>query len=50
MVIAILFMGYSAIIDEMIGDSGGWDSPDFSVDNRKMKDEKEMTEKDIKKD
>ena len=47
--IAILFMGYSAIIDNMIGNSGGWDSPDFSVDNGTTKDEKEKTEKDINK-
>ena len=39
--IAILFMGYSAVIDRMIGNSGGWNSPDFSVNNGTAKDEKE---------
>ena len=49
-VICMAFMGYSGLIDQMIAGSGGWDAPDFSIDNETTKDEKENAEKDIKKD
>lgn len=47
LVVAIFFMAYSAIIDSMIGNSGGWDSPDFTMNSKNLND-KEKNKKDKK--